>query len=113
MILNPKFKLQTVWELLESIPNARRKWKSKTPMQKWCFLYSIGKAACDLVCMPAFQENVDHIHWFGYFFMVYLTSTVVLTIYTVVYYMYHGEFQMCLPSTCLLAILVGVCTMKF
>lgn len=108
MILNAKFKVLTARELLESIPNAQRKWKLRTPLQKWCYLYSIGKAACDLVCMPAFQENVKNVHWFGYFFVVYTTSTVVLTFYTVFYYIYHGEFQLCLPSTCLLAILIGV-----
>lgn len=108
MILNAKFKVLTPHELLNSIPNVRGKWSVKTPMEKWCYLYSIGKAACDLVCIPAFQENVKNIHWFGYFFLVYMTSTVVLTAYTVFYYIYRGEFQMCLPSTCLLAILIGV-----
>lgn len=109
MMLNAKFKVLKAWELMKSMPRARREWRLKTPMQKWCYLYSIGKAACDLVCMPAFQENVENIHWFGYFFLVYLTSTVVLTFYTVFHCICHDEFQMCLPSTCLLAILIGVC----
>lgn len=108
MILNAKFKPLTTLELLKSIWNVRGKWKLKNPMEKWIYLYSIGKAASDLVCIPAFQENVESIHWFGYFFFVYTTSTVTLTVYTVFYFVYHEEFQMCLPSTCLLAILIGV-----
>lgn len=108
MVLNSKFKLLTVRELFKSMPSIKREWKWKTPMQKWCFLYSIGKAACSLIRVAVFQEHATNIHWFGYFSFVYVTIDMILSLYTVCYYINHGEMILGLPSTCIAALVCGV-----
>lgn len=109
MALNSKFKIPSTLELLKSIPYAKRDWKSKTPMQKWCYFYSIGKVPFDIAHLPIFKKNINDVHWFGCFSFANATVAILLSIYTIWYHQVHGEAQISLVSTCLTSILVGVC----
>lgn len=109
MVLNSEFKVPNARELFKSFKNAKGEWKFKTPMQKWCFFFGIGKAPLDLVYFPTFR-NVNDVHWFGYFVFVYQVITILLSLYTVLYFAFRGELQMGLPSTCMASIVIGVCT---
>lgn len=109
---NAKFKLLTSIELLKSIPGARHEWHSKSPFEKWCYLYNFGKAPCDWVHMPLFRETADDVHWFGYFGFTYMIVQTTLSIYTLHFYTARGQLQMGLPCTCLLGIMIGVCEQR-
>lgn len=108
MVVNAKFKIPTLRELWRSIPNASREWKSKTPMQKWCYLYGIGRAAYSSVRV-SLMNDINHVHWFSHFMFVSNATIMLLCMYTVVYYAYRGESQLSLPSTCMTFIFIGVC----
>lgn len=110
-MLNSKFKIPNALELLKSLKNVRGEWKSKTPMQKWCYLYGIGKDPFGLLRLPILND-VNHVHWFGYFIFVNASVVVSLSLYTVLYYAYHGQLKMGLPSTCMAIVLIGVCVIK-
>ena len=109
MVLNSTFKIPTPLELLKSIPNAKQNWKLKTPMQKWCYLYSIGKIPYDFVRVFIFKENVHHVHWFNYFLQVYLSVLILLSFYTIYYYQMRGELQASLTATCMANLALAVC----
>lgn len=62
MVVSSKFKIPTGRELLKSLNNARGEWAIKTPLQKWCYLYGIGRAAFGIMRVPT-MTNINH--WFG------------------------------------------------
>lgn len=95
-----------------SIKSARSEWKLKTPLQKWCYLYGIGRAAFGLIRMSLLND-VHRTHWFGYFTMVYATLLPLLSLYSIIYYAYEGKLQMAFPSTIGGFICIGVCETWF
>lgn len=111
LVVNSNFPIPTFFELLKSIKNAKAEWKTKTPFQKWCYFYGIGKAAYGLVKMPNLHD-VTHVHWFAYCTFGYTNLMISLMLYTMFYYGRAGEIQMGLPSTCCSFILLGVCKKK-
>lgn len=106
--MNSKLKIPNARELFKSFKNARSEWRSKTPMQKWCYFYGLGKAPFGLVRIPLLN-NVNDAHWFSRMFFVYQSILMLLAIYTISYFVFHGEFRMCLPCTCMVLIGIGVC----
>lgn len=111
MVVNSKFVIPNAREVFKSLRNAKVEWKIKTPMQKWCYFYSIGKISFGLLGM-ALLNDVNYIHWRGYSEIVYAPFTALLSLYSICYYAYQGELQMGLPSTCMAFILIGVCRKK-
>ena len=111
MAVNSKFKIPNARELLKSFKNARAGWKLKTPMQKWCYFYSFGRTAYGSVRVSILND-VHKVHWFGYCVSVTSSISILLSLYTVLYYTIHGELQMGLPSTCMACIYLGVCSRK-
>lgn len=109
MVLNTKFKIPPALELFKSIPKAKHDWKLKTPMQKWCCFYGIGRVAYNVTRIPLFRENINDVHWFGCFSLISSTIAVFLSIYTIWYHQLRGEIQISLSSTCLASTLVAVC----
>lgn len=108
MALNKKFKLLPAIEFLKGIPNGKRDWKSKTPFGKWCYFYNCGRIASDFAGAPLFRENVKDVHWTGYISFIYIVFDILLSIYTLCYYMMHGGLFMGLPSTCLMSVFIAV-----
>lgn len=74
MVINSKFKIPNARELFKSLKNARSQWKLKTSMQKWCYLYGIGRAALDFIRIPL-MNDVSHVHWFTYCLITYMTCS--------------------------------------
>lgn len=109
MALNSKFRIPSARELFKSIPNAKRDWKLKTPFEKWCYLYGIGKAPLHVLRVPAYKENINDVHWFAYLVYLYTIGTPLLSLYTIGYYSYRGELEQSLKSTCLATICLAVC----
>ena len=107
LVLNSKFQTPNGSELLKSLKNAKSEWKSKTPMQKWCYFYSLGKIPFAMLRVPLLND-VNHVHWFGYFVFVYMIVDFFLMIYTIIYYAQRGETQMGLPSICIAFVALGV-----
>lgn len=107
MVLNSKFNIPNARELFKSLKNAKSEWKLKTPMQKWCYFYGIGKYVYRVLRLPIFND-VNHVHWFAYFLIVNGAVIILLSLYTICYYSYHGATQMALPSTCVAFIFMGV-----
>lgn len=102
-----KVKIPDSRELFESFKNARTEWSLKTPLQKWCYFYGIGRASYRFIHM-SLMNDVNNTHWFGYFTMVYVCGFPLLSLYTICYYICKGEFEMGLPSTCAAFISIAV-----
>lgn len=107
MVVNSEFKIPTARELFKSFKNPRGEWKLKTPMEKWCYAYSFGRVSYAILRVSLLND-VNRVHHFGKFVLVYVFLTNALSLYTVVYYALHGDLQTGLPSTCAAFILLGV-----
>lgn len=111
MVVNSKFKIPNGRELFKSLKNARSEWNLKTPMQKWCYFYGIGRAGFGFIGNP-YLNDIHHVHWLAYFPLEYSVLTILLSINAIYYYAIRGQLEMGLPSTCLAFILIGVRTQK-
>lgn len=109
MAVNSKFQIPTARELFKSIPNAKYEWIKKTPLQKWCYFYSIGKIPFDFLRLPMFGENVNQVHWFAYCAFGYATITISLSSYTLYNGITNNDGKTSLASTCMAAVCLAVC----
>lgn len=101
MILNEKFDVPSLAELLE-IPAARTTWHSKTPLQKWGYLYGIGRVSLNFLGFPIFRDDPS-LYWFSYVFFVCMGVDMVLVIYTAYTCLFViVDFEAFLPCTALL-----------
>lgn len=93
--------------------NIRAKWTSKTPSQKWNFIYDVGKFLIELIGIKVYgdMKNYWHSAICGILGLIYL----LLTIYTVQYYMRQHNFTraMACSYTFGLFILVSFCSSVF
>lgn len=103
MVAGDKIESLSMFKLLKSIGTVRHDWKLKNAYQKWCYLFSIGKAALQLDNIPLYEMD-QTLNWYSYFGWVYIGTHVALVVYTVYYYITSGEFSKCLPCT---AYLIG------
>lgn len=108
MPLNKKLKIPTTREMLNSIGHARQQWSGKTPFQKWCYMYGIGKAAMGIIKKPIFREDQRIKHWMAYFYFVLVSMSVAMTINAIYYYGSRGELTKGLPSTCMTSLGIAV-----
>lgn len=100
MVLNEQLKIPNFRELIKISWN-RSEWKSQTPLQKWCYLYGIGRASFTFLGFTTFKED-QTLSWnvcIPFFCTVVYT---ILAIYTTFYCIVHGEPSKILPCTCLL-----------
>lgn len=107
MAPNKKLVIPTGRELLKSIRNIRADWKMKSPLQKWCYLYGIGRASCTVMILPVFEGD-QTLHWLAYQGIVHGGLFIILAAYTVAYHWIGGQYAKCLPCTCLLCPLIAV-----
>lgn len=107
MALNAKIQALSIVELVKSVRTIRQDWRIKTPYQKWCYLYSIGKAAFKLVAIPLYEID-QKLSWYSHFSLVYMGLAVTLALYTAIFYTIRGEFVKSLPSTCFAPVLIAV-----
>lgn len=109
MVLNEKFEIPPLREVL-NIPKTRAEWKFKTPLQKWCNLYRIGRVSLNILGFPVFREDPS-LYWYSYVFFVYMAIDVLLVMYTAYYFLSLGDLGAFLPCT---ALLVGpLCSVCF
>lgn len=107
-MLNPTFKIPKTLKLVKSLKTIRRDWKLKTPFQKWCYFYGIGKAPYTLLRIPLLND-VHNAHWFRHLLLVYEIVTILLSLYTILCWTSEGKFMLSWPSTCAASLLIGVC----
>lgn len=108
MPLNSRLKVPTIGEMIRSITTIRHEWPYKSPFQKWCYFYGIGRAAFSLNRFPLFQDS-QVLHWITYYPIFYIGTYFILVLYTAYYYIVErGELTKCLPCTCMLSILLAV-----
>lgn len=107
-MLNEKLKIPTPREMLNSIGHARQQWRTKTPFQKWCYMYGIGKAVFGIIKVPVFRENQRIGHWMAYLHFILMGLSASMTINTIYYYASRGELLKSLPSTCLTSLSIAV-----
>lgn len=101
MVLNATFDdVPTVRELIK-IKKIRAEWESKTPLQKWSYLYAIGRSALNIMGFPIFRDD-STLYWFSYIFFVYLMIDIILVIYTAFYFLSMGDIGSFVPCTALL-----------
>lgn len=108
--VNEKFEVPSLRELLE-VRTTRAKWDSETPLQKWSYLYGIGRASLNFLGFPVFRDDPS-LYWFSYVFFVYMGVDMVLVFYTAYRCLsMDGGFGVFLPCT---ALLVGpLCCVMF
>lgn len=98
MLQNVKLKIPSSLDILRNLPRARAEWRYKKPLQKFCYLYGIGKMALSKVKLPIFEEDRS-VKWFSYFAFMYIGSLFILAVYTAIYWTIQGGFYRCLPCT--------------
>lgn len=101
VILNEQFEIPSLRELLQ-VRTTKAKWDSKTPLQKWGYLYGIGRVSLNILGFPVFREDPS-LYWFSYIFFVYMGIDMALVFYTAYKcaFMVDG-FAVFLPCTALL-----------
>lgn len=107
MLLNARIQTLSVVEVLKSVRTVRQDWRIKTPYQKWCYYYSIGKAALSTIGIPLYEDD-QKLFWYSYFPVVYLGLHGILVVFTMYYHIYHGQFMRCLPATAYLGFMFTV-----
>lgn len=103
MILNEKLKIPSSRELFKSFRTISTVWWYKTPNQKWCYIYAMGKSASKPIGLPLFESD-QTIYWNAYLIYGIFGCYTLLALYTAYYYAIDGEPGKCLSSTCLLGI---------
>lgn len=106
MVLNQKLEIPSTRELIKITIN-RSQWNSRTPLQKWYYLYGIGRTFLVPTGYKVFEED-QTLPWYSYFTPAYITVYFLLAIYTSFHYTSQGEFVKFLPCTCLLGIISSV-----
>ena len=102
MVLNTKFTIPTAIEYLRSAVTIRSDWNTKTPLQKFCYFYGIGKITLDMIGFPIFNDD-QRLRWKTYMGHVFFITIFILSGYTIVYYiLLKGDILAGLPSTCIL-----------
>lgn len=96
-MLNERIDKPTPMELVKMTMN-RSDWDSKTPFQKYCYLYGIGGAALSVLGFPVFTED-PRCFWYSYVFFIYMAIDAVLVLYTGYYYLLRGDLYSFLPCT--------------
>lgn len=107
MVVNKNLEIPSVRELFQSIRTIRRDWKSKTPLQKFCYFYGVGRASCIIPAVPIFEDQQTLTIW-SYQGYVYIAIYSALGVYTVNYHIVRDEFLKILPCTCLLSFILAV-----
>lgn len=108
-MLNKHIDIPSPRELLK-MTIKRSEWISKTPFQKYCYLYGIGSYALGFLGFPVFAEDV-RLYWYSYVFFVYMAIDAILVVYTGFYYLSRGELYSFLPCT---ALFIGpLCCVRF
>lgn len=99
MVFNKKLSIPTTFELIKMVINLNT-WKLKSPLQKWSYLYGIGRSLCIPLKMTAYQED-QTLSWFSYYPILYVSLHAVLVVYTALYYILHNEPTKFFPCTVL------------
>lgn len=111
-IVNTEFKkVPGLRELLTGSLTIKNDWKLKTPMEKWCYVYGIGRASFGMIFIPIFND-VHNVHWLRYFYFVYIYGVPLMSLYTLNFYIQHGDVVVGLPSMCLALICLAVSDKK-
>lgn len=98
MTLNKNFNVPTTRQLIKTMVNLKR-WKLKTPLQKWTYLYGVGKSFCNVIKATPFIKD-QTLCWYSYYPLVYISIHFTLVIYTMAHYIRNGEPGKSLPCTC-------------
>lgn len=107
MLLNRGIDVLSVLGVIKSLRTIGKEWHEKTPYQKYCYMYSIGRAAFKLLALPLFEID-QKLNLYSYFPCFYITLYTLLVINTVIFHIGNGEFVKCLPCTCFLPLLLAV-----
>lgn len=93
-----RFRVPTWREILKRIPNARMDWAQKKPLQKFVYLYGIGRMGADTAALPIFRENQTLIPY-SYFTVVVSAIHIILMFYTLGSYAGKGMLSKGVPCT--------------
>lgn len=109
MLLNEHIDIPSPRELLK-MTIKKSEWVSKTPLQKYCYLYGIGSYSLSFLGFPVFTENI-RLYWYSYVFFAYMIIDAILVMYTGYYYLSRSDLYNFLPCT---ALLIGpLCSVRY
>lgn len=98
--LEKKFQVPSALEMLRSFRTIRQDWKLKDSIEKAAYLYGVGDLGYGTVGYPLFRDG-QAIHWRASIYCMQYATHIFLVLYTIAFYLRHGQFAKCLPCTCL------------
>lgn len=99
MVLNKVLIVPSTIEIVKTIVT-NGEFDSKSPLQRWSFLYGIGRSCLKLLQFKIYEED-QTLNLFSYVSVMYSFLYLIFVVYTAVYYISHNKYHMWLPSTCL------------
>lgn len=100
VVRNRNFVIPSIGELI-NVKKTKAEWDFKTPLEKWCYLYGIGRTGLDILGLPVFRDTMKY-YWYSYVYYSYVIVDLILVIYTAYCYISLGEIEKFLPCTALL-----------
>lgn len=107
MLKKIKLKILSSIEILRRLLRAKVEWRYKKPLQKFDYLYGIGRMALSKVKIPTFEKD-QTVNWFSYFGFMYSGVFNFLLICTGIYCIIKGKPSKLLPSTIMFTVCLGV-----
>lgn len=108
MKLDQNLRIPKPFELIKLTYGGNHELSKKTPLEKWCYLYGIGRMFISPIGYTIFEDD-QTLHWKSKTTPIICIAYVLLSVHTAFHYIKQGQFVKCLPCTCLLAILLSVC----
>lgn len=107
MILEQNLRIPKPFELIKLTYGKNHELSSKTPLEKWCYLYGIGRMFMAPIGYTIFEDD-QTLRWYSKTTPIFCITYVLLSVNTAFYYIEQGEFFKFLPCTCLLALIFSV-----
>lgn len=100
MVVNTKYKIPSSLDLYR-ITTGKDDWQSKIPIDKWSYLFGIGKVFGDVSGLVVFNDDQRY-RLRASFFYIFTVVYALLTIYTFYFHLNRGDLEYFLSATCLL-----------
>lgn len=107
LILKHKKNVPSPSEILKGLSNARSEWSRKKPLEKYNYLYGIGRLGWGWLHLQVFQDELSNSR--KRYLNLFLPGLhPILILYTLYYFIPRGEFIKSFPSLCMLGCSVAV-----
>lgn len=102
-----KLKTQSSLEILSRLLRTKVEWRDKNPLQKFNYLYGIGRMALAKIKIPTFEKD-QTLSWFSYFVFMYSGIFCILVLYSAIYWIIKEKPSKLFPSTIMFTVVLEV-----